>query len=67
MKKDKDPMEDKSEWRNEKPGMYRKGKLILQLIKHVTASFIFIWFLSFVQFRIDGNVLVNFLSLKSFK
>ena len=26
MKKEKDPMEDKSEWRDGQPGMYRKGE-----------------------------------------
>jgi hypothetical protein len=26
MKTDKDPLEDKAEWKNGEPGMYRKGK-----------------------------------------
>ena len=29
MKKEKDPLENKEEWRDGQPGMYRKGNIII--------------------------------------
>ena len=35
MKKEKDPMENKAEWKDGQPGMYRKGECVILEFLHV--------------------------------